>query len=124
MEVFLVFSPDRVIPSLRSRSSTIQFLVLVVVLVGGLHGLHQGQSSTAFGETDHRFPVATAEQNVDIPVLRGAPFGFHQDPLPVGGSFDLPDTANQGFFRTFPPPEKCEDPAHPGVGAEFSSWPP
>ena len=33
VEVFLVFSPDRVIPFLRSRSSTIQFLFLVVVLV-------------------------------------------------------------------------------------------
>ena len=33
VEVFLVFSLDRVIPSLRSRSSTIQFLVVVLVEV-------------------------------------------------------------------------------------------
>ena len=29
---------------------------------GGLHGLHKGQSSTAFGEAEHRFPAATNEQ--------------------------------------------------------------
>ena len=55
----------------------------------GLHGLHPGQSSTAFGRADHRVPAATAEQNVDIPVPRGAPHGFHQNPLPAAGSSDL-----------------------------------
>ena len=83
---------------------------------GVLHGLHPGQSSTAFGEADHRVPAATAEQTVDIPVLRGAPNDFHQNRLPAAGSSDLPDTANQGFFSTFHRRKKCEDPAHPGVG--------
>ena len=59
-------------------------------LGGGLHGLHPGQSSAAFGEADHRFPAATAEQIVDIPVLRGAPHDFHQDPLSAAGCSDLP----------------------------------
>ena len=74
-------------------------------LGGGLHGLHPGQSSTAFGEPDHRIP-ATAEQIVDIPVLRGAPHDFHQDPLSAAGSSDLPDTANQSGFWHFSPDEK------------------
>ena len=63
-------------------------------LGGGLHGLHPRQSSSAFGEADHRIPAATAEQIVDVPVLRGAPHDFHQDPLSAAGSSDLPDTAN------------------------------
>ena len=71
-------------------------------LGGGLHGLHPGQSSTAFGEADHRIPAAIAEQIVDIPVLRGAPHDFHQDPLSAAGSSDLPDTANQAVFVLFP----------------------
>ena len=68
----------------------------------GLPGLHPGQSSTAFGEADHRVPPATAEQNDDIPAPRGAPRDFHQNPLPAAGSSALPDTANQWVFRTFP----------------------
>ena len=68
-------------------------------LGGGLHGSHPGQSSTAFGEADHRTPAAIAEQIVDIPVLRGAPHDFLQDPLSAAGSSDLPDTANQGVFQ-------------------------
>ena len=39
-------------------------------------------------------------QNVDIPAPRGA--DFHQNPHPAAGSSDLLETANQGFFRTFP----------------------
>ena len=51
----------------------------------------------------------TAEQIVDIPVLRGASHDFHQDPLSAAGSSDLPDTANQGFFSHFSPGQKkCE----------------
>ena len=90
---------------------------------GGLHGLHPGQSSTAFGEADHR----AAEQNVDIPVLRGAPHDFHQNPLPAAGSSDLPDMANQGFFKHFSPSEiSAKIPRTQGseLGADFSSWPP
>ena len=68
---------------------------------GGLHGLHPGQSSSAFYRTDQRFPEATAEQNVDIPVPCGAPHDFHKNPLPAAGSSDLLETANQGFFSTF-----------------------
>ena len=65
---------------------------------GGLHGLHPGQSSSAFYGADHRVAAATAEQNVDIPAPRGAPHDFHQNLLPAAGSSDLLETANQGFF--------------------------
>ena len=65
---------------------------------GGLHGLHPGQSSTAFGEADHRVPAATVEQNVDVPAPRGAPRDFHQSPLPAAGSSDLPDTEKPRGF--------------------------
>ena len=75
---------------------------------GGLHGLHPGQSSSAFYGADHRASAATAEQNVDIPVPRGAPHDFHQNPLPAAGSSDLLETANQGFFRTFPRRKKVQ----------------
>ena len=83
---------------------------------GGLHGLHPGQSSTAFYGADHRVAAATAEQNVDILAPRGALRDFHQNPLPAAGSSDLLETANQGVFSTFPRRKKCEDSAHPGVG--------
>ena len=73
---------------------------------GGLHGLHPGQSSSAFGEADHRIPTATAEQIVDFPVPCGAPHDFHQNPLPAAGSTGLPDTANQWVFRTSPQVKK------------------
>ena len=69
---------------------------------GGLHGLHPGQSSSAFHGADHRVSAATAEQNVDIPAPRGAPHDFHRNPLPAAGSSDLLETGNQGVFRTFP----------------------
>ena len=75
-----------------------------------------GQSSSAFYGADHRAAAATAEQNVDIPVPRGAPHDVHQIPLPAAGSSDLLETANQGVVSTFPRRKKCEDPAHPGVG--------
>ena len=78
-------------------------------------GLHPGHSSTPFGGAEF-LPAATADQNVDIPVPRGAPRDFHQNPLPAADSSDLPDTANQGVFSTFPRRKKCEDSAHPGVG--------
>ena len=119
LEVFLFFSQDRVIPFLRSRSLTIQFLVVVLVEVFMVYTQDRvpGQSSSAFYGADHRAAAASAEQNVDIPVSRGAPHDFHQNPLPAAGSSDLLETANQGVFSTFPPSEKkCEDPAHPGVG--------
>ena len=85
---------------------------------GSLHGLHPGQSSAAFGEADNRSPAATAEQNVDIPVLPGAIHDVHHDLLPAAGSSDLPDTVNQGFFALSPAGKKCEDSTHPGVGTE------
>ena len=68
----------------------------------GGHGLHPGQSSSAFYGADLRVAAATAEQNVDIPAPRGAPRDFHQHPLPAAGSSDLLETANQWVFRTFP----------------------
>ena len=70
---------------------------------GGLYGLHAGQSSTAFGEADHRVPAGTAEQIVDFPVPSGAPRDFHPVPLRAAGSTGLPGTANQGFFSHFFP---------------------
>ena len=81
---------------------------------GGLFSLHPGQSSTAFGGAEHRFPAATAEQIVDIPVPRGG----RQDPdLPsAASSSGLPGTANQGFFRTFPVGKKCAVWSALGVG--------
>ena len=102
------FSADQIVvnPVLRFRRG----------FGGGLHGLHPGQSSSAFCGADHRVPAATAEQNVDIQAPCGAPNDFHQKPLPAAGSSDLPETANQGCFRTFPGrKKKCEDPARPGV---------
>ena len=110
MEVFLVFSRDRVVPFSeqivdnpvpRSRRG----------FGRGLHGLHPGLSSRAFGEADHRVPAATAEQIVDIPVPRGALHDFHQNPLPAAGSSDL---------------RILQIKAHPGseLGADFSTWPP
>ena len=92
-----------------------------------VHGLHPGQSSSAFYEADHRVAAATAEQNVDISAPRGAPRDFHQNPLPAAGSSDLPETANQGVFRTFPVRKKsAKIPRTQGseLGADFSSWPP
>ena len=94
---------------------------------GGLHGLHPGQSSSAFYGADHRAAAASAEQNVDIPVPRGAPHDFHQNPLPAAGSSDLLETANQGVFSTFPRRKKsAKIPRTQGseLGADFSSWPP
>ena len=64
--------------------------------IGGLPGFHPGQSSTAFGEADHRAAP------------RGAPHDFHQNPLPAAGSSDLPETANQWVFRTFPVRKKVQ----------------
>ena len=62
--------------------------------------VHPGQSSTAFGGVEHRFPAVTAEQIVDIPVLRGG--GKDPDLPSAASSSGLPGTANQGVFRTFP----------------------
>ena len=77
----------------------------------GLHGLHPGQSS-----------AATAKQIVDNPVLRGVPRDFHQDPLSAAGSSDLPDTANQGVFRTSHHQKKVgrsRAPRGPGCGLQL-----
>ena len=102
IEVFLVFSQD------RGYSLSAEQIVDNPVprfrrgFGGGLHGLHPGQSSSAFCGADHRAAEATAEQNVDIPVPRGAPHDFHQNPLPAAGSSDLLETANQGVLGTSP----------------------
>ena len=81
---------------------------------GGLHCLHQGQSSTAFDETEHRFPAATSEQIVDIPVPRG---GRQDLDLPsAASSSGLPGMANQGVFLTFPSWKKCAVGSALGVG--------
>ena len=55
---------------------------------GGLQGFPPGQSS-----------ATSSEQTVDIPV----PHGGRHDLSPSSADFsNPPDTANQGFFRTFP----------------------
>ena len=91
---------SRAIPFLRSRSLTIQFLVMVLVKVFMVYT--QDRVLQRFYGADRRAAAATAEQNVDIPVPRGAPHDFHQNPLPAAGSSDLLETANQGVFSTFP----------------------
>ena len=83
----------------------------------GLLGSHPGQSSTAFGAAEH-FPVATAEQIVDIPVPRGGRY-LH----PAASSSGLPGTANQGVCRTFPRKKSAQLGPHPEseLGADFTS---
>ena len=87
---------------------------------GGLHGLHPGQSSTAFGRADHRFPAATAEQIVVVPV----PLGGRQDPdLPsAASSSGLSGAANHGFFSHFSRGKKCAVGSAPGVGTWCGLW--
>ena len=102
---------------------TIQFLVVVLVEV---FMAYTRTEFLAFYAADPRAAAATAEQNVDIPVLRGAPRDFHQNPLPAAGSSDLLETADQGFFCTFPRRKKsAKIPCTQGseLGADFSSWP-
>ena len=84
---------------------------------GGLFGLHPGQSSTAFGEAEHCFPTATAEQIVDIPVPRGG----RQDPdLPsAASSSGLPGMTNQGVFFALFPVEKKSARLGPHSGSEL-----
>ena len=95
---------------------------------GGLPGLHPGQSSTAFGEADHRVPPATAEQNVDIPAPRGGASRFSSKSSSCSWFFRFaPILQINGFFALFPVGKKCEDNAHPGVGPahglrELSWW--
>ena len=94
---------------------------------GDLHGLHPGQSSSAFYGADLRVAAATAEQNVDFPGPHGSPHDFHQNPHPAAGSSDLLETANLGVFSTFPRRKKSPKiPRTQGseLGAESSSWPP
>ena len=109
LEVCLVLSQDRVIPFLRSRSLTIQFLVSVVVLVEVFLVYTQDRVLQRFMEQI----IVFLQRLLSIPAPRGAPRDFHQNPLPAAGSSDLLETANQGVFRTFP---RREDSAYPGVG--------
>ena len=81
---------------------------------GGLLGLHPGQSSTAFGGAEP-FPAATAEQIVDIPVLRGGRV-LH----PASSSSGLPGLANQGFFSHLSSWEKSAR-SSPHSGSELSA---
>ena len=87
---------------------------------GGLHGLHPGQSFSAFGEAEHRFPAATAEQIVDIPVPRGGLQDLRPGQSSASSSHspaDLADDALQGVFRTFHRWKKCAA----ELGADFTS---
>ena len=74
---------------------------------GGLHGSHPGQSSSAFYGADHRVAAATAEQNVDIPVPRGAPHDFHQNPLPAAFQICWKQQI-KGFLALFPGRKKVQ----------------
>ena len=80
----------------------------------GLHGLHPGQSSSAFYGADHRVPAATAEQNVDIPAPRGAPHDFHKKSSSCSWFFRFAGNGKSRGFFALSPSEKCEDPAYPG----------
>ena len=68
----------------------------------GLRGFSHERSSTVFGDADHRFPAATAEQNVDIPVPGGSLHG-----LSVSGSSSSSavsrDVRGEGSFSHFSP---------------------
>ena len=70
-----------------------------------LQGFLPEQSATACGEADHRFPAASVEQNVDIPVpverlqdLRPGQSSASSSHSPAG----FADDAFEGVFRTFP----------------------
>ena len=80
---------------------------------GGPSGFLPGQSYSM-----------TAEQTVDIPV----PHGGRHDLFPSSADFsNPPDTANQGFFRTFPSLKKVRRSralSSARVPRESSSWPP
>ena len=82
-------------------------------LGGGLDGLHPRQSSAAFGEADHRFQQRLPSKSLTFQfcVVRLTIFIKISFPLLV-----LPICRSM-VFRTFPTGKKCEDPAHPGVGA-------
>ena len=70
---------------------------------GSLQGVHPGKIST---------PLVA--QIVDIPVPHG---GRQDSDVPsAASSSGLPDTANQGGFRTFPCGKKCTDGSTLGVG--------
>ena len=92
----------------------------------GIQGFSQERSSTAFGGAEHRFPAATAEQNVDIPVPGGSLHG-----LSVSGSSSSSavsrDVRGDGFFRTFTQVKKSATPP-PRSGSELpphsSPWTP
>ena len=75
----------------------------------GLQGFSHERSSTVFGGADHRFPAATAEQNVDIPVPGGSLRG-----LSVSGSSSSSavsrDVRGDGVLRTFPQVKKSATP--------------
>ena len=80
LEVFTVFTQDRAIPLLRSRSLTIQFHVVALMNV---FKVLPGQSS-----------AASSEQTVHIPVPHG---GRHYLHPPSAADFsNPPDTADQG----------------------------
>ena len=116
VEVFLVFSQDRVIPFLRSRSSTIQFLVSVVVLVEVFTVYTQNRFLQRLVEQiivfQQRLPSKTL--TFQFRVVRLAIFIkilFLQLVLPICRIRQI-----NGFLALFPVGKKCEDSAHPGVG--------
>ena len=107
---------NRVLPLLWSRSLTFQLQLMVFREVFKVFS--QERSSTAFGGAEHRFPAATAEQSVDIPVPGGSLHG-----LSVHGSSSSSavsrDVRGDGVFRTVPPNKKsATQTSHSGSALE------
>ena len=114
LEVFLVFPQDRVIPFLRSRSLTIQFLVVVLVEVFMVYT--QDSVLQRFMEqiivSLQRLPSRTL--TFQLRMVRLAIFIkilILQLVLQICWKQQI-----KWFLALFPVGKKCEDSAHPGVG--------
>ena len=62
-----------------------------------------------FGGAHHRFPAATAEQNVDIPVPGGSLHGLSVSDSSSSSAVSR-DVRGDGGFRTFPQVKKSATP--------------
>ena len=107
------FLQDRVIPFLRSRSLTIQFLVSVVVLVEVFMVYTQDRVLQRFMELIivflQRLPSRTLTFQLRV-VTIFIKILFLQPVLQICWKRQI-----KRFFALFPVEKKCEDPAHPWV---------
>ena len=78
----------------------------------------------SFSETGQSSSKRTANKIADIPVPSGGPHDFPETLHRAGVSSDLPDEANQGFFRTLPRGKKSAKIPRSELGAQPSSWTP